>query len=145
MIRCPIKCVPSLNFTCKPDLLSGVFGLQEIISLTSQLAYAYSANRKAVRPFEHLLFTSLNGKTFARLESLGDAGNKRWAGTEWWSDSYERLWKSEDNISDSLVMQRPTVVYLTADSSDELTELKEGETYIIGGICDHNRYKVSDF
>lgn len=35
-----------------------------------------------------------------------------------------------------------SVVYLTADSNDELSELKEGETYIIGGICDHNRYKV---
>lgn len=37
---------------------------------------------------------------------------------------------------------KDTVVYLTADSSDELNELKEGETYIIGGICDHNRYKA---
>jgi len=35
------------------------------------------------------------------------------------------------------------VVYLTADSEEELTELKEDEIYIIGGICDHNRYKVS--
>jgi len=33
------------------------------------------------------------------------------------------------------------VIYLTADSDSELIELKEGETYIIGGICDHNRYK----
>lgn len=37
---------------------------------------------------------------------------------------------------------RENVVYLTADASDELTELKEDETYIIGGIVDHNRYKV---
>ncbi|KAI5893630.1 uncharacterized protein SCHCODRAFT_02622319 [Schizophyllum commune H4-8] len=34
-----------------------------------------------------------------------------------------------------------SVVYLTADSEVELNELKEDETYIIGGICDHNRYK----
>ena len=35
-----------------------------------------------------------------------------------------------------------SVVYLTADSEQELLELKPDETYIIGGICDHNRYKV---
>ena len=38
---------------------------------------------------------------------------------------------------------KSSVVYLTADSPDELFELKEDETYIIGGICDKNRYKVS--
>jgi tRNA (guanine9-N1)-methyltransferase len=35
-----------------------------------------------------------------------------------------------------------SVVYLTADSPDELTELRPDETYIIGGIVDRNRYKV---
>jgi len=121
--------------------------------LTSQLAYTYSANRKAVRPFEQLLFTSLNGKTLARLESLSNAGYKRWIGTAWWSDSYERLWKEgEPEVDENEAHETPAsnpepktnsqnVVYLTADSSEELTELKEGETYIIGGICDHNRYK----
>lgn len=38
---------------------------------------------------------------------------------------------------------KSTVVYLTADSEDELSELRPDETYIIGGICDHNRYKVT--
>ncbi|TRM67876.1 guanine-1-methyltransferase-domain-containing protein [Schizophyllum amplum] len=36
---------------------------------------------------------------------------------------------------------QPNVVYLTADSEVELSELKGDETYVIGGICDHNRYK----
>jgi len=36
---------------------------------------------------------------------------------------------------------KQTVVYLTADSDEELTELKPDETYVIGGICDHNRLK----
>ncbi|KAG9103223.1 tRNA (guanine(9)-N(1))-methyltransferase [Ceratobasidium sp. 370] len=37
---------------------------------------------------------------------------------------------------------RESVVYLTADAEDELLELHEGETYIIGGIVDRNRHKV---
>ncbi|QRV87570.1 tRNA (guanine-N(1))-methyltransferase [Ceratobasidium sp. AG-Ba] len=36
---------------------------------------------------------------------------------------------------------RESIVYLTADAEDELLELQEGETYIIGGIVDRNRYK----
>lgn len=155
-------------------------------SLTSQLAYTYSANRKASQPFSTLLFTSLNGKTHARLESQCNAAYKRWHDTEWWSEGYDRLWAPGEQSNDTHVAEtvtnstdmkidtskdteladvpitegerkesqinrlsvkpqraaRDTVVYLTADSTDELTELKEGETYIIGGICDHNRYKV---
>ncbi|KAG8745546.1 tRNA (guanine(9)-N(1))-methyltransferase [Ceratobasidium sp. 414] len=38
---------------------------------------------------------------------------------------------------------RESVVYLTADAEDELLELQEGETYIIGGIVDRNRHKAS--
>lgn len=179
--------------------------MQEVKSLTSQLAYTYSANRKAEQPFEHLLFTSLNGRAQARMESMSNAAYKRWVHAEFWSEDYERLWKQSDTAnvatagqhsrslegdategaqvlgsasihrdsvddeaareatdtttedseqyrghsrSDSGRQHLPSsapkdsVIYLTADSQDELTELKEGETYIIGGIVDHNRYKV---
>lgn len=37
---------------------------------------------------------------------------------------------------------KQSIVYLTADSEEELTELRPNETYIIGGIVDRNRYKV---
>jgi tRNA (guanine9-N1)-methyltransferase len=146
------------------------------VSLCSQLAYTYSVNRQASFPFS-LIYTSLNGRTFDRLESMGDAGYKRWANTKWWSEGYSRLWENEKDIpqpdtetgfvrtglnsvdgekedpstsaatSSGTTLTHPkiiqsTVIYLTADSEDELSELKPDETYIIGGICDHNRYKV---
>lgn len=83
------------------------------------------------------------------MESFSEAAYKRWTGTEWWSDSYERLWKGkEKQVSDlgdqeqEMLVDQASVIYLTADSTEELTELKEGETYIIGGIVDHNRYKA---
>lgn len=145
---------------------------QEITSLCSQLAYVYSVNRRSSHPFRSLLFTSLNGRTLSRLEKLNNAGYKRWAGTEWWAEGYERLWvqnsaesapgdgessrgaaaeddRTEDNEDDNdpekllaTPVSRDRVVYLTADSTEVLEELKEGETYVIGGLCDHNRYKV---
>ncbi|KAJ7118589.1 guanine-1-methyltransferase-domain-containing protein [Mycena crocata] len=106
---------------------------KEVFSLCSQLAYTYSANRNAGNHFS-LLFTSLNGKSLTRLESMNDSGYTRWDNTEWWSEGYERLWAEDPAV-------KQTVVYLTADSDDELTELKPDEVYVIGGICDHNRLK----
>lgn len=153
--------------------------MKEVKSLTSQLAYTYSANRKAEHPFSSLLFTSLNGRTLTRMDATNNAAYKRWVGAEWWTEGYERLWQGkegDDKLSEEQVeggashvqegdtstpesrntgqtrrskAQEPSraaqdsVVYLTADADDELMELKEGETYIIGGIVDHNRYKVS--
>ncbi|KAG6334863.1 hypothetical protein ID866_4223 [Astraeus odoratus] len=124
---------------------------KEINSLTSQLAYSYSANRRASCAFASLLFTSLNGRTKQRLDAMNDAGYRRWSNTEWWEHGYEHIWmpalasQQTDGITsptptdtDSL---RESVVYFTADSEHEILELKEGETYVIGGICDHNRYK----
>ena len=106
-----------------------------------------------MQPFSTVLFTSINGKTQTRLDSMNDGAYKRWHSTEWWSDSYERLWQTSDDstpqndkpTNQTQTTTQESVIYLTADSSDELSELKEGETYIIGGICDHNRYKVRTF
>jgi len=122
--------------------------LQEVTSLTSQLTYTYSANRRSSTPFTSLLFTSLNGRTKARLDAINDAGYKRWSNTEWWEEGYDRIWTSKSDSfggNEDLDAHRTSVVYLTADSDEELMELKEGEIYVIGGICDHNRYKVCTF
>lgn len=37
--------------------------------------------------------------------------------------------------------QKDSLVYLTADSSNELSELDPNKRYIIGGIVDRNRHK----
>lgn len=124
-----------------------------------------------------MICTSLNGQTYQRLESLGDASYKRWSDTKWTGETYQSLWKGKessklaladdgptslsglgqdrntdlvqaleevkpDHVGQSPLITQDSVVYLTADTEDELTELKPEETYIIGGICDHNRYKV---
>ncbi|KAH9939254.1 guanine-1-methyltransferase-domain-containing protein [Epithele typhae] len=153
----------------------------EVKSLTAQLAYTYSANRKSSAPFASLLFTSLDGRTKERMDGQGNAAYLRWNGAEWWEEGYERLWEGETGHSEVQPVnaeeaeiagasgekvkgeesgqpgaeantksgrrkepsraKKDTVVYLTADTDEELTELKEGETYILGGIVDRNRYK----
>ncbi|KAL5530081.1 TRM10 [Sanghuangporus sanghuang] len=129
---------------------------KEISSLSSQLAYCYSANRKATQPFESLLFTSLSGRLHARLERENNAGYKRWACCEWWEEGYDRLWTEDPRDDDALNAakgaanadekksrsSKDAIVYLTSDADDELEELKEGETYILGGIVDRNRHKL---
>ncbi|THV08197.1 hypothetical protein K435DRAFT_771760 [Dendrothele bispora CBS 962.96] len=128
------KVVIDLGFD---DLMSE----KEINSLCTQLAYTYSNNRSFGYPFE-LICSSLNGKTHARLENIGDAAHRRWQRTEWWSDGYDKLWSTvQDTGAEHPHTIKKTVVYLTADSEEEIEELESDEIYIIGGICDHNRYK----
>ena len=45
-------------------------------------------------------------------------------------------------ILPSTITSSHKLVYLSADSEEELTTLSEDEVYIVGGIVDRNRYKV---
>ncbi|KZO98181.1 hypothetical protein CALVIDRAFT_597162 [Calocera viscosa TUFC12733] len=127
---------------------------KEVMSLCNQMSYTYGANRKAPVMFANLAFSSLNGQTLKRMEEAFHGSYKHWRGVDWWSDGYEHLWKEQDAVPGENGSEMPSetkttlatapkesIVYLTADGDEEISELKEGETYIIGGIVDHNRYK----
>lgn len=92
-----------------------------------------------------------------KLEKQNDACYRRWDKTEWWEGGYEDLWSRQEEANAENAREptgadqtrsyceKDKVIYLTADAENEVDELKEGETYIIGGIVDHNRYKVHNF
>ena len=37
-----------------------------------------------------------------------------------------------------------SLMYLTAESSNVLTDIEPGKVYVIGGLVDHNHQKVSE-
>ncbi|KAF9520700.1 hypothetical protein BS47DRAFT_1267650, partial [Hydnum rufescens UP504] len=128
---------------------------KECVSLCSQLSHTYSSHRKSSTPFSSVVFTSLHGRVKEQLDGANQGAYRRWRYVQFWEDGYEKLWSSlQGSTAGDATAGSPSepdppvqfteqskVVYLTADSKEELEELKEGETYIIGGIVDRNRYK----
>lgn len=115
--------------------------LQECASLCSQLGYTYSSQRRSSTPFSSLVFSSLGGQTKAHLETVGQGAYTRWKHIQWWEEDYEKIWSLPSGSYLDDKSAQANVVYLTADSDTEISELEAGHTYIIGGIVDHNRYK----
>jgi len=125
---------------------------KECKSMASQLCHTYASNRRAPRSFESLVCTSLGGRLKLELEAINDGAYRRWRRVLFTESSYEELCSlnaSDVNLDDfkessgqSLPrFDKNKLVYLTADSENEITELSEDETYIIGGIVDRNRHK----
>mmetsp|Transcript_367 Transcript_367/g.598 ORF Transcript_367/g.598 Transcript_367/m.598 type:complete len:387 (-) Transcript_367:758-1918(-) len=96
--------------------------------LCQQISYSYSANSKVLQPCHmHLLGLKGNLKTMAEKSISGIVN---WHVT-----------RSESGWQQVFADQLDKVVYLTADSENELDDLDSSKIYIIGGIVDHNRYK----
>jgi len=125
---------------------------KECKSMASQLCHTYASNRRANRPFESLVCTSLGGRLKLQLEAINHGAYRRWRRVVFSESSYEELCSLSTSVVDrddfketsgrSLQrLDKNKLVYLTADSENEITELSEGETYVIGGIVDRNRHK----
>jgi tRNA (guanine9-N1)-methyltransferase len=131
--------------------------------MASQLGYVYSANRLAERPFQTLLHTSFNEKSSPRLwEKMLKTKREVWNRCYWTGAGIDKLAEKFGESSTSAhVQEQPqasssglvlpdtispethSLVYLSADAEEELETLAENEIYIIGGIVDKNRHKVS--
>lgn len=137
----------------------------EITSMAGQLAYVYSVNRTAKRPFAGVLFTSFGPEASPRLWTKLRKNNwDKWSRSHFWEEGVDGLaavlkgeavapftrGEEEDELVASL--SGPTLpstlppdsqlVYLSADAEEELATLSPNETYVIGGIVDRNRHKM---
>ncbi|KAJ2773349.1 tRNA (guanine(9)-N(1))-methyltransferase [Coemansia nantahalensis] len=100
---------------------------KEIKSVCSQLRRCYATNRQALRPVD-LHITKLHDQSRKRLGDTTDYSR--------WSAQHVAFHDAE--YPD--VFEKQDLVYLTADSPNELDGLDPGKVYIVGGLVDKNRY-----
>lgn len=119
---------PLLVIDCQFDKLMDAHQLK---SCCSQLLFSYSAVKNMQKPFK-LTFTSCNSENTI-LNRLKIAQFK---------DNFEKFAKiidfSEKKIED--FDKKEKIVYLTADSENELTELEDDKIYVVGALVDKNHY-----
>jgi tRNA (guanine9-N1)-methyltransferase len=127
--------------------------------MASQISYCYAANRQARIPVRHVIHTSASNASSPRLwPPLEKAPCERWIGSHWFGGHLEDYLKAfyagpteeakpeEDAAAvcpGGISAATHSLVYLSADAEEELETLRDDEVYIIGGIVDRNRYKVS--
>lgn len=100
---------------------------KDISKCAKQLLRVYTVNRKSMMPIR-LYYTSLKEKGRI-VEAL-----RRNDGYENWD-----IYLKQESYLD--IFDRDSIVYLTSDSDNVLTELDPKAVYIIGGLVDHNHHK----
>lgn len=101
--------------------------------MSSQLTRCHADNKRSLKPVE-IFITSLNGRLQRRMESELNGGHHRWKRVNISVDPYEKVLKD---------IEPENLVYLTADSDNVIQSLERNKMYIIGGIVDKNRHKVT--
>jgi tRNA (guanine9-N1)-methyltransferase len=107
-----------------PHLMSA----SEQRSMAHQISYSYSANAHTSTP-AHLILSGVEGTIKDHL-TRSFPGHQNWIITT-----------TEKSYLEYFSESKADLVYLTADSPDELQSLDPGKIYIVGGIVDRNRHK----
>jgi tRNA (guanine9-N1)-methyltransferase len=111
---------------------------KDVFSLTRQVGYCYSENRKAKNPFNFILYDV--GEKL--MKELNKNNFSNWKGVtiiragEFTSIADFVMKYTNTNI------EMNNIIYLTADSENEINDIEKNKVYIIGGIVDRNRYKL---
>lgn len=98
---------------------------KEKSSLKQQIMYCYAVNKRS----EHPINLILTGVSQGLKEDIDKVSYGNWP-LEMHSESYLEKFTKDD------------LVYLTADSENELDIFDTNRVYIIGGLVDHNRLKM---
>lgn len=100
---------------------------KDIAKCAKQLLRVYTLNRKSPMPIQ-LHYTSI------REDSKIENALKRNDGYQNWDVNIQRKSFSE-------IFDKESIVYLTSESENVLTEIDPNAAYIIGGLVDHNHHK----
>lgn len=114
---------------------------KEIISLSNQITRSYGCNNRAAK-YAEIEVTGFNKRLKERFENkLVNTRFNEWPHVKFIEDETLPGTQEKTQEDDKNTEGQPEVIYLSADTEDELTEIKPGNTYIIGGIVDKNRHK----
>ena len=108
---------------------------KDINSMSRQISDIYSINRKSETPFNLILYN-----VCPQLESYLTKNNCQ----NWYAITiYKKgMFASFDEfVNKVLKTELNHIVYLSADSENEIQNVDNEHVYIIGGIVDRNRYK----
>lgn len=100
---------------------------KDIDKCSKQMLRVYTENRKSSMPIK-LHFTSIRENSRIEKSLNRNDGYKNWD-VKIHQESYLNLFDHN------------SIVYLTSDSDNVLTELEPNTVYIIGGLVDHNHHK----
>ena len=103
---------------------------KELNSLSLQIRYSYSCNRKSENP----VYFSVAGLDGAVRENM----NKVQGFPEQW---LKRAFSFNEKSLLEMHPDKSKLVYLTSDSENTLEHLEDDKIYVIGGIVDRNRLK----